>query len=310
MSIEETASALAMSEFYIAQAVLLSFLTYSSPQTTRSMKGGCQTGFFHSTIPLTIEASRDVSPSVLAVASGAPLCGELVHRQCLLSRIQRRVTDVDFSDFAFQTTGSEGALLVMPDGALSEDMLNRKTVEKYIADFAKSWYEYVEGYRGISIENGDIRVVVGVDKVSSWGIATFENVKDPLRFEFKEDERRESQARTYKWDGIVAARAGPLVEETEDLLWESNSLRNQCVFVRTLNVFVAGKVWDELAAFKVHTSCFRDCHSDLAWDGSSSGQRNENFQTSQFGLTVSPSSLSSFSSQHFSTPRSHIHRSY
>jgi hypothetical protein len=103
------------------------------------------------------------------------------------------VTDVVYSDFAFQTTGREGAVLVMPDGALSEDLRNYKLVEKYIADNAKSWYEYVESDDcGMPTENGDIRVVVGMDKVSSWGMATFENVnvEEPLRFEFKEDGRR------------------------------------------------------------------------------------------------------------------------
>ena len=171
--------------------------------------------------------------------------------------------------------------MVMPDGAISEDLRSYKLVEKYVADNAKSWYEYVESDDcGMQTENGDIRVVVGMDKVSSWGMATFENVdiEDPLRFEFKEDERRESQVRTYKWDRTVAGRAGPPEEEIRDLLREPNTspLRNQCVFVRALNVSVAGKVQDELAAYKVRSSCFRDCHSDLGRHTSSSGQRNEN----------------------------------
>src|SRR5260221_2181685 len=120
----------------------------------------------------------------------------------------------------------------MPDGAISEDLRSYKLVEKYVADNAKSWYEYVESDDcGMQTENGDIRIVVGMDKVSSWGMATFENVdiEDPLRFEFKEDERRESQVRTYKWDRTVAGRAGPPEEEIRDLLRELNTspLRNQ-----------------------------------------------------------------------------------
>jgi len=191
----------------------------------------------------------------------------------------------------------------MPDGAITEDLRSYKLVEKYVAVNAKSWYEYAESDDcGMQTENGDIRVVVGMDKVSSWGMATFENVsvEDPLRFEFKEDGRRESQARTYKWDGIVAGRAGPPEEEIRDLLQEPNMppLRNQSVFVRTLNVSVAGKVRDELAAYEVRSSSFKDCHSDLGQHGRPSRLRNESPQTSQVGLTVGSSSLSSFSSQY------------
>jgi len=183
----------------------------------------------------------------------------------------------------------------MPDGALSEDLLNYRLVEKYIAKNAKSWYEYVESDDcGMPTENGDIRVVVGMDKVTSWGMATFQNpnVKEPLRFEFKDDGSG-SQPRTYKWDRIIGGRAGPPEEETRDLLQGPNasSLRNQCVFVRTLNISVAGKVRDELAVYEVLPSCFRNRVLD-----SPSGRPNVNSSTPQ---TVSPPSLSSFSRQYF-----------
>jgi len=201
----------------------------------------------------------------------------------------------------------------MPEGAMTEDLRNQKLVEKYVADNAKSWYKYVESDDcGMQTENGDIRVVIGMDKVSSWGMATFENVDmaDPLLFEFREDERRESQVRTYKWDRIVAGRAGPPEAEIRDLLQEPNMfpLQNQCVFVPTLNISVAGKVRDELAAYEVRSSSFRDCHPDLNQHGNPSGRGNVNLQSSQIGLTVSPSSLPSFGYQMFS--RSHIHRRY
>jgi hypothetical protein len=192
------------------------------------------------------------------------------------------------SEFAFQTTGGEGAVLVMPDGALSEDLGNFKLVEKYIAKNAKSWHKYVESDDcGMPTENGDIRVVVGTDKVSSWGMATFENVKveNPLRFEFKVDERA-LQTRTYKWDSI-RGRAGPPEEEIRDLFQgaKMSPLRNQCVFVRTLNVIVAGKVWDELAVYEVRTS----------WLQAELRSQNVDIKTRQIGLPVRLSSLSSLS---------------
>jgi hypothetical protein len=206
--------------------------------------------------------------------------------------------------------------LVMPDGALSEDLRHYKPVEKYISDNAKSWYEYVESDDcGMPTENGDIRVVVGMDKVSSWGMATFENVnaEEPLQFELKDDGRRsESHARTYKWDGIVEGRAGPPEEEIRDLLQGPNTtpLRNQCVFARTLNVSIAGKVRDELAVYEVRASCFKDSFSESSQRQTRPGQRNTNTQGSQVGQPVSLSSLCPLICQMFSSPRFRIHRSY
>jgi hypothetical protein len=189
-------------------------------------------------------------------------------------------------------------VLVMPDGALSEDLRNCKLVQKYIADNAGSWYEYAESDDcGMQPENGDIRVVIGMDKVSSWGMATFENVnlEEPLRFEFKDDGRG-SQGRTYKWDS-VSGRAGPPEEEIRDLLEGPNTspLRNQCVFVRTLNVSVAGGVRDELAVCEIRASYTRDWISD-------SGQhraRSVELQTSQIARPVSFSLLFSSRCQCF-----------
>jgi hypothetical protein len=188
-----------------------------------------------------------------------------------------------YSEFAFQASGNEGAVLVMPDGALTEDLYKHKLrlVEKYIAENAKSWYEYAESDE---TENGDIRVVVGMDKVSSWGIATFKNVdlQEPLRFEFKND-GRVSQAATYRWDGILGGRAGPQEEEVRGLQGPNISpLRNQSVFVRTLNISVSGKVRpDELAVHEIRASSFRDCSPD-----------HQVQPESQIGLTVSLSSSS------------------
>jgi hypothetical protein len=187
--------------------------------------------------------------------------------------------------------------LVIPDGALSEDLRNYKLVENYIAKNAKSWYEYVASDDcGMPAENGDIRVVVGTDKVSSWGMATFENVKveNPLRFELNVDERA-SQIRTYRWNRIIG-RAGPPEYEIRNLSVQGpDPLRNQCVFVRTLNVSVAGKVRDELAVYEVRTSCFAACSSDSDWLQARPGTQNVNIQTEQIGLPVSLSSLSSSS---------------
>ena len=195
----------------------------------------------------------------------------------------------------------------MPDGALSEDLCNYKLVQDYMVANLKRWYEFVESDDcGMQVENGEIQVVIGTDKVSSWGMATFENVdaEDPLRFEFKED--GSGSQPPYKWHRIIAGRAGPPEEEIRDLLQGPNTspLRNQCVFVRTLNAFVPPKSRHELTVHEVRANGLRDCISDSSRHRAQPGQRNVNVQTAQ---SVSLSSLSSFSCQMFSTSRFRIH---
>jgi hypothetical protein len=191
------------------------------------------------------------------------------------------------SDFAFQTTDKEGAVLVMPDGALAEDLGNCRPVEKYIAANAKSWWEHFQSDDCFVQIEHSIQVVVGVDKVSSWGMATFENVEGPpIQFEFK-DEGPGFQGRTYKWRGINSCNKGPSEDEMWDLLPGRNAspIRNQCVFVRMLNVSVPRKARDKLAV-QVCSSCLGDCTSDSSQPAASE-QQYVNIQSWTAGLPVS-----------------------
>jgi hypothetical protein len=142
----------------------------------------------------------------------------------------------------------------MPDGGLSEDLQNCKLIEKYVATNAESWWGFVKSEDcGVPTDN-EIQVVIGTDKVSSWGMATFENVQ---QFAF-EDDWTASQTRTSKWSGIDG-RAGPAEEEIRDYSTQTTEpLRNQCVFVRTLNVSVSATVRDK-SAVAVCSNCSKDC---------------------------------------------------
>ena len=164
----------------------------------------------------------------------------------------------------------------MPDGASSEDLRNDKALRTYIAANAKSWYEYVEGEaRGRSIGNGDIHMVVGFDKVTSWGIATFaRNVENQVRFEFN-SVCDATTVGVYAWDcvGCGSGRVGPRKEEMRGLILESDTgpLQNQCVFVRTLNFTLSGRIWDALAVCQVRSNHLKDGNPESMPPNSPSG---------------------------------------
>ena len=146
----------------------------------------------------------------------------------------------------------------MPEGAYSEDLSNFSRLGRYIATHAEDWYKFVNGPRGRQAQNGDLRVVIGCDKTTSWGMATFSNSilsqETNCRLKFSILGERQSQRNAgnkYIWEhsGVASAevRIGPGRGENEELgETSSNRLRNQCLFLRTLNVTLSEKVWKEI----------------------------------------------------------------
>ena len=138
----------------------------------------------------------------------------------------------------------------MPEGATSRHLRNSLSIDRHAVENAKHWYKYAIEVRGRSdLQNGDIRVVVSLDKVSCWGIATFATtMEEPVRLEFKVN----SHSQRYCWDciGTGSGRTGPQEVEMRNIRKEFETdaypLRNQCVFVRTTNVHFSDGSWNEL----------------------------------------------------------------
>ena len=158
------------------------------------------------------------------------------------------------SDIVFESSASEGAILTMPRGARSEDLENLATFREYAAANVADWYRFINGPRGREAKNGDVRLVVGFDKTSSWGIATFANQshQNSCRLKFGPSER-DSASTYYTWSensGIADVRSGPDPEESDELRIDGDPpdlrFENQCLFVRTLNVTLADDVWADI----------------------------------------------------------------
>lgn len=136
----------------------------------------------------------------------------------------------------------------MPDGGISEDFVVHESIKDYIKRNAEDWYEFVKDKCKLEVKKGEIRLVIGLDKVSSWGIATFAgNAGQSVRLEFKSVRQEGGTAfQMYDWncDGSARGRAGPEEESMRDIRDDSDQtpLRNQCVFVRTVNFDMSGQI--------------------------------------------------------------------
>jgi len=141
----------------------------------------------------------------------------------------------------------------MPRGARAENLENSVRFREYAASNVANWYKFVNGPRGREAKNGDVRLVVGFDKTTSWGIATFANHAKQnncrLKFGPTDGASLTTSACTYAWEysGVADVKAGPDSKENDELRRDTDppdvQFENQCLFVRTLNVTLADDVW-------------------------------------------------------------------
>ena len=155
----------------------------------------------------------------------------------------------------FKTDHAEGAVLVMPDGAIAEDLLVNNAIRSYVAKHARSWYHFLHEVQGEELEVGELRVVCGVDKVTAWGVASFGRKVPRGRIEFRKIDHAAGPP-TYDWHypgGGGHGEAGPDESEWGGLrqATDTTPIRNQCVFVRTLNFHIAA---DISMAHQIHSS--------------------------------------------------------
>ena len=108
-------------------------------------------------------------------------------------------------------------------------------------------------------ENGDLCLVIGCDKSTSWGIATFSNsFERTSHLQFRQI--TEQGNRVYTWDhsGAADVRVGPGQGENQGLHppHGSSAIRNQCLFVRVLKIKLSDRAWtslDEVSGVSIKT---------------------------------------------------------
>jgi len=147
----------------------------------------------------------------------------------------------------------------MPEGAISLDLDNDLAFSNYLEANVRKWYEFVRGVRGKSICNGQIRLVIGCDKTTAWGIATVSGMSQQTttKLKFKALDTASSSTTTYTWEcsGMVEVRVGPDRREIEALrnngddghpLDPDTTFHNQCLFVRTMTATLGNDDWAKL----------------------------------------------------------------
>ena len=113
----------------------------------------------------------------------------------------------------------------MPQGAYHEDLKNISRFRDYALTHAESWYQYANGPCGREVGNGELHMVTGCDKTTSWGIATFSHLQSKrpegsvtlLNFEAVGNERHGRQPYAWHYKGTVDVKVAPEEDELVDL---------------------------------------------------------------------------------------------
>ena len=194
--------------------------------------------------------------------------------------------------------------MTMPEGALTQNLLNDQVIRQCIEENGRSWFEYARDTRKRNVKDGDIRVVVGWDKVCSWGIATSTSTSgQSVSLAFKVNDEA-GISRVYRWQcvGSGSGRVGPQEAEIAGLVQEGDAApQNQSVFVRTMNFNLAGDIRDDYSAattvpVSVKTKGSRGQHSSgsrvsprhqSSSMGGTHGRQSANFGTTERGVRFS-----------------------
>jgi hypothetical protein len=150
----------------------------------------------------------------------------------------------------------------MPRGAYHEDLENIRKFREYTLIHAESWYQYANGPCGREIGNGELHLVTGCDKTTSWGIAAYSHPQSKRPednvslLRFNPSGNGNYSYTTYEWDyaGTAEMKSGPEQEELMNLgVNGSVPPRNQCTFIRSLTPAFGDGDWKDIE-LKVESS--------------------------------------------------------
>ncbi|KAF5309975.1 hypothetical protein D9619_010461 [Psilocybe cf. subviscida] len=192
-----------------------------------------------------------------------------------------------------EATGPEGAVLMIPEDMLTEKLQITTPLREYVDEHGLEWYRFMKHILRRDIANGDLRVIYGCRKSSGFGIATAFNTgqRQNTRLSFislsVEDRLADTSRCPYRWThtGSAEFKAGPSRQENAEI-GSTKPIRNQCLFVNTIDVKVPDYTWEsaELSAVK-SSSTLGGPTSGSSPSGSTSGP-------SSSGSTSDPSSSS------------------
>ncbi|KAK7042651.1 hypothetical protein R3P38DRAFT_3449061 [Favolaschia claudopus] len=158
-------------------------------------------------------------------------------------------------DFVFHCGVSKGAVLALPHGAHVEKLQNVENIRAYAMKYGASWYEYVNGPQlGRGIENGELFVVTGCEKVRSWGIASYYPSRQDFRLYYQRGTGAASNS--FRWSGALGQKNPSQTKRYNPPPGDTQPL-NHTTFVHGLSISIGKGIWNKLfGTVSVESSSF------------------------------------------------------
>jgi hypothetical protein len=157
--------------------------------------------------------------------------------------------------FRFETTTTEGAILMLPDGGSSKDVLNKRKLREYATRNAVSWYQFANETLGRDIHNGALYLITGRNSAPAYGVASFSHNAGAGRvvaasFLAVGEGEGDQHQRRYTWSThhSMSHRTG----------MSENGLHNQCIFLRGYRIAVNESLLATTSEDVVHLSQIAD----------------------------------------------------
>ncbi|KAJ7708952.1 hypothetical protein B0H17DRAFT_1031325 [Mycena rosella] len=133
------------------------------------------------------------------------------------------------------TNSKQTGLLLLPDGASRWDLLPLRVFRDYALKHGQSWYAFINGQLGRMIGSGDLYLVTGVTKSTSWSVAAVENQSGDGKVALKLKAAQVGNAGAscaWEWESASSSvNSGPRRRPGEES-WRDN----QTVFLRGFKV--------------------------------------------------------------------------
>lgn len=134
------------------------------------------------------------------------------------------------------TSAKRTAVLLLPEGASRTDLRFLKILQDHALKHAEGWYGFLRG-RGHMLEDGDLYLVTGVDKSTSWNVAAVEKATKDNNISLKLSAVQigsASASYAWKWEtGAAFSDSGPRRPSGE-----ASDIQNQTVFLRGFKVAI------------------------------------------------------------------------
>ena len=132
----------------------------------------------------------------------------------------------------FNLSSSEGALLILPEGAERHDLRNHHRFLEAATRHGADWYRFAEEKVGQIIGHDSLYLITGLYKTRSWSLAAFEKTAEsgeyPAQFRLSQV-GGDNIAATCAWDTTRTLdwRVGPI---------DNFGIPNQAVFIRGFKI--------------------------------------------------------------------------